>query len=136
MADLSVPWDGDISLDETGDFLTVGGSDELTQRVIRRALTNAYVAPGTAENPTPPDYIFDSSYGGNVRTYVDSLDNSEVVEAIKTRLLDQIGHEAQPSTVTPPNVDVQLSGNTIYINASIALSNGDVVLIPQLEVNN
>lgn len=135
MADLALDWNGDLSLDETGDILTVSGSDELTQRVVRRALTNAYVAPTDGSRPSPADYVFDGKYGGNLRLYVDSLANAETLQAIENRLLDQISQETSSATNAQPSIDVTLSDGAIVINGNIALSNGDVVLIPQLEVS-
>jgi hypothetical protein len=135
MADLSLPWGGDISLDETGDFLTVDKTDEVSERVVRRMLTNAYVAPGSAVKPTPAEYIFDRTYGGNVRSYVDTLANGEVVQAIQKRLADQVAKEVPPSAVNVPTIDVEQNKNVIIINATIPLADGSVVLIPQLEVS-
>lgn len=138
MADMSAPWAGDLSLDETGDILGVTGAAELEERVIRRALTNAYVAPGTSlMKPTSADYIWNQTYGGNLRNYVDATVNAESVGNIQASLLQQIAIEtAEVSIASQPVVNVTQTGyNSLSVDIAIPLSNGTVVLIPNMDIS-
>jgi len=136
MADLSLPWGGDLSLDATGDLATVDGAAELQQRVIRRFLTNAVQTDLNGNVTSPPDYIFQPQYGGNARLYVDKNSDEETVQAIQQRLQQQISQEAEVAVTPAPviSVDTKTLPDGIIVNAQVALANGQVIAIPELEV--
>lgn len=58
MADLHLPWGGDLSVAPAGDLLLVDGDDLGTQRVLRRLLTNL------------GDVVFHSEYGAGLASFV------------------------------------------------------------------
>lgn len=140
MADFSLEWGGDISLDDTGDYATVEALDELRQRIIRRFLSSAAFEP-TADYPAgaPADDVFDRTYGGNARRYVGSLvsqinKNGETLDSIKKRFLDQAAQEVEVSQTIPPEITVSMVGGAIYLEGLLYLANGTVLPIPSTEV--
>lgn len=134
MADISLNWAGDLTLDVSGDISFVDTTAELQQRIVRRFLTNAIQVDGAGNVIATADYIFEPSYGGNARRYVDSVVNSQTVGQLKTLLMNQANQEAGAATSPPPAINITQLPNGLAINAVVALRNGSVVLIPQLEV--
>ena len=58
MADLSLPWGGDLALSSTAGLALVDGSQLTQQRLVRRLLTN------------PGDDPFDVTYGAGLGRFV------------------------------------------------------------------
>jgi hypothetical protein len=135
MADISLPWGGEITVDETGDIASVSGIAELQQRVIRRFLTNSYQPATGTLPPSPPDYIYDGNYGGNARLYVDRRLNSGILATIQKRLLDSATSETEVSLTAPPIITAYYAAGAVYVSATIYLANGDVLPIPQMELS-
>jgi hypothetical protein len=131
MADISLPWGGDLTIDATGDFASVSGSDEVAQRIVRRFLTNPAMTD-SAGNPVAPDYVFGADYGGAARHFVDRPITDQLLAQIKQRFI----HEAQrePEVLADPapivTVTKTIDGN-IAIQAQVFLAGGGVALIPQ-----
>lgn len=134
MSDISLPWGQDIDIDDTGDIVAVDGVDELVQRVIRRFLTNSYLPPAPYQAALPPDYIFDNTYGGNVRRYVDRRLPTGVLQKIQTNLLNCMQQEAEVSTTTPPSVTAWFASGTVYVQATATLANGQILSVPAMAV--
>jgi len=137
MADFALLWADDLQVDETGDFAFVTGGDELVQRIIRRFLTNAQsliTSQGTVQ--IIPDYIFEPTYGGNARAYVDQVIDSEVIASIQSLLLNQIAQEpecdATQSIVTISAPPAYLG--SIVVQATVYLNTGARIQIPALEI--
>lgn len=135
MADISLPWGGFLVLDATGDIAGVTGNAEYIERIVRRALTNAYVAPGAAPRPTSAENFFDTTYGGNLRAYVDANSNSQTAAAIQARLLQQIGLEVALVASNPPVISVQQNGQVLTINTFVPLQSGGILVIPTVELS-
>lgn len=140
MADFALEWAGDISLDDTGDYATVDGTDELRQRIIRRFMSSAAVSP-TAENPqgAKADDVFSPDYGGNARRYIDSTvslvnSNGVTLASIQKRFLDQVSQEVEVSQTIPPEIDVTMSNGAITVSGIVYLADGTVLPIPSTEV--
>jgi hypothetical protein len=135
MSDLSLDWGQDLLIDESGDFAVSSGATELQQRLVRRFLTNASDVEANVVNAVG-DYVFDTSYGGNARRYVDSLIGPSTLAEVKNRLLDQINQEAGVSQTNPPQIAVSQVQNGILVDCAVTAANGQVTLIPQLEISS
>jgi len=135
MSDLSLDWGQDLLIDESGDFAVASGTTELQQRLVRRFLTNASDVEANVVNAVG-DYIFDTSYGGNARRYVDSLIGPGTLAEIRNRLLDQINQEAGVSQTNPPQISVSQVANGVLVDCAVTAANGQVTLIPQLEITS
>lgn len=134
MADLALEWNSDLAISDTGDFLLVTNTDEVTQRVVRRFLTNAATIDTTSGVATrTPDYLFDGTYGGNARAFVDAVVNSELISRIQYALLDQLAQEPAIDT-TRSNVQVTKNVNGISLNAQIAVNTGLLIALPTVEI--
>ena len=128
-------WAGDLVVNDTGDFLLVDGVDEVTQRVVRRFLTNSATIDTSSGIATrTPDYFFDGSYGGNARAFVDAVVNTELISRIQYSLLAQLAQEPTVDT-TRSNVQVTQIFNGISLNAQIAVNTGGLISLPTVEIN-
>ena len=128
-------WAGDLVVNDTGDFLLVDGVDEVTQRVVRRFLTNSATIDTSSGIATrTPDYLFDGSYGGNARAFVDAVVNTELISRIQYSLLAQLAQEPTVDT-TRSNVQVTQIFNGISLNAQIAVNTGGLISLPTVEIN-
>ena len=128
-------WAGDLVVNDTGDFLLVDGVDEVTQRVVRRFLTNSATIDTSSGIATrTPDYLFDGSYGGNARAFVDAVVNTELISRIQYSLLAQLAQEPTVDT-TRSNVQVTQIFNGISLNAQIAVNTGGLIALPTVEIN-
>jgi len=128
-------WAGDLVVNDTGDFLLVDGVDEVTQRVVRRFLTNSATIDTSSGIATrTPDYLFDGSYGGNARAFVDAVVNTELISRIQYALLAQLAQEPTVDT-TRSNVQVTQIFNGISLNAQIAVNTGGLISLPTVEIN-
>ena len=122
-------------MNDTGDFLLVDGVDEVTQRVVRRFLTNSATIDTSSGIATrTPDYFFDGSYGGNARAFVDAVVNTELISRIQYSLLAQLAQEPTVDT-TRSNVQVTQIFNGISLNAQIAVNTGGLISLPTVEIN-
>jgi len=129
-------WASDLVIDSTGDISVAVGTIEIQQRVVRRFLTNSAQTDTYSGAPLPPDYLFDGSYGGNARRYVDSLVNEETAGSIQYNLLNQIAQEAEVARTPSPVVTVTQLDNGFAVQATVAQQDGTVVLLPQIEITN
>lgn len=136
MADMSLPWAGDLTLDSTGDFVTVTQIDELIQRVIRRFLTNTAQYDSSGNVVSVGDYIWDQTYGGNARAFVDAVISDQTAGQIQHSLLNQILQESEAAQNPAPTVQVVETTQGLQINATVVSRSGQVALIPQLEITN
>ena len=128
-------WAGDLVVNDTGDFLLVDGVDEVTQRVVRRFLTNSATIDTSSGIATrTPDYLFDGSYGGNARAFVDAVVNTELISRIQYSLLAQLAQEPTVDT-TRSNVQVTQIFNGVSLNAQIAVNTGGLISLPTVEIN-
>lgn len=128
-------WAGDLVVNDTGDFLLVDGVDEVTQRVVRRFLTNsASIDTSSGIATRTPDYFFDGSYGGNARAFVDAVVNTELISRIQYSLLAQLAQEPTVDT-TRSNVQVTQIFNGVSLNAQIAVNTGGLISLPTVEIN-
>jgi hypothetical protein len=136
MADIALDWGGDLNLDETGDLAGADGVLELQQRIVRRFLTNPNITDPNGNVTVPADYIFEPTYGGGARQYVDKNITPGLAAHIQTNLQGQVAQEPEAATYPAPviNVDTDTLPNGIIVNAVVALQNGALVPIPNIEV--
>ena len=134
MADISHVWGNDLIIDDCGDILWANGTTEVSQRLVRRFLTNPITFNAQGKVLIKPDYIFEPTYGGGARTYVDALYSPTLAASVQRRLLDQIAEEPLVAATPAPVVQVgQIQGGMV-VNASVTLADGTVALIPQLSI--
>jgi phage baseplate assembly protein W len=134
MADISLPWGGDVDVDETGDILIADGPTEIAQRVIRRILTNPAIRLLNGQISSDCDYIFAPTYGGGVRVFVDAPMSTSILNTIKSMVSDQLSREDAVDVTIDPTVALTTMTNGIRLNISFATPNGQVVLLPEMEI--
>jgi hypothetical protein len=136
MVDMLLEWSGDLEVDESGDIANVVGTDELRERIIRRFLTTPQtLVEATGLVALTPDYLFEPSYGGGARAYVDQVINSQVVTAIQSDLLAQAGLESDVD-VTGTSISIEVLPNGLQVAATIVLNTGQFIAVPQLTITN
>ncbi len=75
MDDIFHEWGGDLVVGSGGDLVLSVGSDMVSQRVLRRLLTN------------PGDYLWNLDYGGGLAQFVGTPTNSADIEStVRTKL--------------------------------------------------
>jgi hypothetical protein len=98
MADLNLPWGGDLSLSPTGGIELVAASGMTQQRLIRRLLTN------------PGDYLEDLTYGAGLGAYVGQPLDIPALTAVVTL---QAQAEETVQAVTSVSVTSNLIGSIV-----------------------
>jgi phage baseplate assembly protein W len=138
MADLLLEWADDLQIDETGDFATVSGSDELIERIIRRWLTNSQsLVLSTGTVSLIPDNVFEPTYGGNARAYVDAAITPELAGAIQNLLSSQLAKEPLVDTINSVvTVNYTVGQNALYVTAVVFLNTGVQIQLPALEISS
>lgn len=91
MYDIMLNWGTDLSADSSGDLALTTGSDQTTQRVIRRLLTNA------------GDYIWNLQYGGGLAGFVGQPTGAAEIEAV---IRAQMALETAVASTPAPTVSV------------------------------
>jgi len=91
MYDITLEWGADLSADSSGDLALTTGSDQTTQRVIRRLLTNA------------GDYIWNLQYGGGLAAFVGQPTAAAEIEAV---IRAQMALETEVASAPAPTVAV------------------------------
>lgn len=130
MADFSVPWQTDMSVDATGDFAGIAGSDEVTQRIVRRFLSNP-AGVDLSGQPLAPTYVFDPNYGGGARRLVDKPITQSTLDEIKRLFIAQAQLEPEVLSDPEPIVTVvQNADGSVQITATVFLAGGAVAVIP------
>lgn len=137
MADIALEWGSDFYVSETGDLAVVDQADELRQRVIRRLLTNSAVLDTVRGLvSTMPDNLFEPTYGGNARAYVDATVTPELIGRIEYLLRQQLTQEPQCDVLNSTvQVDFLKDSASIVVSANIAMRSGAVVAIQGFEVS-
>ncbi len=111
MYDLAHIWNADLAVDGGGDLALVSGTNAVTQRVIRRLLTN------------PGAYVWNLSYGGGLAQFV----GLPVIEPdITAVILDQLLLEpAVPTNPTPQVTTAVTDASAGFVVATITYSGPD-----------
>ena len=121
MPDLEMSWSGDLSTSATGDFVTVNGPAQGTERVLRRLLTN------------PGDYIWNPEYGAGLAQFVGRPADTASIEAL---IRSQMQLESAVAQVPEPVITVQsdpggrLSVQIRYADAATANSKALTINLP------
>ncbi|MDE1990795.1 MAG: phage tail protein [Betaproteobacteria bacterium] len=100
MADLYHFMGGDLSLNAGGDLLTASGQDEVTQRLLRRLLTNT------------GDYIWQLSFGAGLPQQVGKTTD---LTAVQSAIRSQIFADAGVAKFPEPVVTLTSQPNGTYI---------------------
>jgi hypothetical protein len=89
--DIEHQWGGDLGTGSTGDLAVTTGSTAVTQRLLRRLLTN------------PGDYIWNLTYGAGLPGFVGAPTRTKEIEAV---VRSQMALEAAIARVPQPVIDV------------------------------
>lgn len=141
MADLALPWNGDLIVGPTGDFMVIAQNDPphislALQRVIRRILTNPQVLSTTGQVTNIAEYLFHPDYGGGARATVDAPRSQALLDTLRQRIFYQISLE--PFVVNgSPNNTVTLTPlqDGLQADITVELQSGQVISIVNLRVN-
>jgi hypothetical protein len=95
--DIGHQWGGDLDVSSSGDLASVSGSPALTQRVLRRLLTNA------------GDYIWSPNYGAGLAAYVGSVSSyGDIMASVRAQML----LEPAVASLPAPTVTVVRTGGS------------------------
>jgi hypothetical protein len=110
--DLFCWWQQDLTLAPDGDLLTVDGTIEGEQRVMRRLLTN------------PGDYFWHNEYGAGLPKYVGQPEQPDAVSALilsQMMLEDAVAQSPLPQVNTSP-ITNGISTDIKYVDADTGKS--------------
>ncbi len=120
MNDLYLDWRGDLALGASGDITLAKGPDAISQRLIRRLLTN------------PGDYIWNVGYGGGLAQFVGMPAKPADIEAvIRTQLSLESSVPSDPAPTVNAAVIDAANG---YFSARISYADPKSNLPVQLTV--
>lgn len=107
MTDAAHYFSSDLALSATGDLLTAESTDETTQRVLRRLLTNL------------KDYLWQPGYGAGLPGYIGQpLDQAALTALIKSQMYLEAGvsHDPEPQVVLT-QIPNGISAQITYVSA-------------------
>lgn len=118
LQDLYHYWSSDLNLSNTGDLLTVDGTERGQQRVLRRLLTN------------PGDYVAHPDYGAGLPSWIgEPIDGGKVAALIRSHmLLEDCVAKLPPPTISVSTLDSDPGAFTVTIAYNDADSDQPVVL--------
>jgi phage baseplate assembly protein W len=88
--------DGDLPLTRGGDYIRVGGLDNLRAAIYRRLITR------------PGEFRYRPSYGVGVGMYVKKVRSQAVLDSLRTKIIDQLSQDKRIDAV-----DVATSTETV-----------------------
>lgn len=106
-SDLHLEWAGDLVVSSTGDLLACQDFNLLTQRIIRRLITN------------PKDIIFEPAYGVGVGRYIDEGLNQDLYAQIRRRIIEQVYKEDIVARNPEPEITFQDDINGLFVSLKI-----------------
>ncbi len=117
---------GDFKLAPNGGLLVVTGWDKLRQALLRELLTNPQLSLPSGIN-VPADYLFDSSYGIGISQYVDELEISSLMGALKASIQNAVYNcdDPQVDTSQQPAITFLTSAQgDIFVEVLVPLKAG------------
>jgi hypothetical protein len=121
MYDIFHEWGNDLAVGSSGDLAVSTGSDTVSQRVLRRLLTN------------PGDYLWNLDYGGGLAQFVGTPANVADVEAV---VRTQLALESAVPTTPEPQVSVRvIDAANGYVVANITYADPSSMAPVQLTVS-
>lgn len=124
MVSLYLEWNGDLVLTPNGSVLMAGGWDEVRERIIRRFLTNSPL-PLPDGTSTPPDYVFDPSYGLGAGALIDQNPNAAWRADFTRRMRQAVVADAAAAPGALPSISIRTPQiGTIQIFVGIQLISG------------
>ncbi len=82
-----IAFKGNLLLTPGGDYMRLGGEDNLRAAVYRRLITR------------PGEYRFRPTYGCGVQDFVKKAPTSAVLDALRQRIVDQVAQDSRVSQV-------------------------------------
>ncbi len=115
--DLYLPYGGDFQLDPSGMLQTVTGTDESTQRVARRLMTNPAVRNSQGHVMQPADDSFHPDFGAGIGRDVGSTVTSI---SAQTRV-NRIKREMKNEVTVDPDVPVDIQQMFLPNNGALVM---------------
>lgn len=122
--DLFLEWGQDLVLNASGTLATVSGWPQVRERIIRRILTNpAQTLPDGST--TPPDYVFDPSYGIGGGALVSQNPTPQWLDRLRQRVRQGVLSDAAVNPGYDPQIVIsQPTPNTFVIAVGCQLQSG------------
>lgn len=96
-------WNQDFLLTPSGSIQTAQGWDSFRQRIVRRMITNpAQTLPSGIT--TPPDYIYNPSFGCGLGSEVDQPGDADSLAVIERKISLGVLQDPETDTTVPPNI--------------------------------
>ena len=108
--DIGHQWGADFDVSANGDLAVVAGPPAVTQRVLRRLLTN------------PGDYIWNIYYGAGLPKFVGGTDSHDKIAAIAR---SQMLLETAVENVPPPEIIISGPERTVTGTLELTIRYGD-----------
>ncbi len=107
MTDLYHYWGSDLTLDATGDLLTIDGVTETNQRILRGLMTAA------------PEYVFHPAYGAGIGKHVGDALTTQDYTRIQASIRQIVVSDTDVQQNPPPQFSFKASP-TGYLAVSIS----------------
>lgn len=122
--DIFCEWNGDLIITPNGSIQSAVGWDNVRERIIRNMITNsAQTLPdGTT---TPPDYVFDPSFGIGMGTMVDGNFTPQFIATLKQKTSQAVFSDADINPGVPPSIVIkQPDPSTLSVYISVQTITG------------
>jgi hypothetical protein len=124
VTDIYLEFNDDLVLTPSGSIQTAVNWDQVRERIIRNLITNAAQELPDGST-TPPDYIFEPSYGLGLGALVDKNPTDSFIADLNRRITQAVFSDASVDPGTPPTIIIQQPTPSIYqVFISVLLTNG------------
>lgn len=124
MPDLFLEYNSDLVVTPNGSVQFATGWDHVRQRIVRRVVTNSAQALPDGST-TPPDYIFDPSFGDGLAALVDQDISAQYLQTLTAKIRNGVLADEAVSPGTPPAITVsQPNPNTYLVSVAVTLLDG------------
>lgn len=123
MCDFYLEWNSDFILTPNGSIQTAVNWDRVRERIIRRFLTNPARALPDGST-TPPDYVFDPSYGFGAGALVDQNPTAAWRANLQRQMRQSILVDSAVDPGSVPTIGFVSLGHAWQIIATVKLLNG------------
>jgi len=125
MTTFALDTNGDLIRTDSGSYLLVDGLNEITERIIRRAVTNPSGVSATGQ-AIAGDYIYHPDYGLGLAAYVEGVTTSDIFQKlssiIRQAVLEDIGTD---KNFEPEVIAVEQTFDTLSIGTKFRTVNGE-----------
>ena len=118
---LFLEWNDDLKITPSGSVQMASDWDIVRQRIIRRIITNSAqeLPDGTF---TPPDYVWDPSFGIGLGSMVDQPFNAALISRLEAAITRGVLLDAAVESSIPPSIKfVQPNLQTLWISIGVTV---------------